>query len=78
MASILARSNCSQEELSFDTLEIADNFGISVPERTGYISSMSVTRLCHSMAIKMITIHNNRGITAIIILLTQLYLINSM
>jgi hypothetical protein len=45
MAAILARSKCSQEELSFDTLEMADNFGSSVQKRTGYNFPMSVPYL---------------------------------
>jgi hypothetical protein len=36
MVAILARGKGSQEELSFDTLEMADNFGFSIPERTDY------------------------------------------
>jgi hypothetical protein len=45
MAAILATCKCSQEELSFETLEMADNFGISVPERIGYTFPMSVLYL---------------------------------
>jgi hypothetical protein len=32
MAAILAMSNYSQEEISFETLEMADNSDVSVPE----------------------------------------------
>jgi hypothetical protein len=42
MAAILDMSKCSVEELSFDNLEMAENFGISEEERTGYTFSMSV------------------------------------
>jgi hypothetical protein len=31
MAAILTMCQCSSEELSFETLEMADNFSISVP-----------------------------------------------
>jgi hypothetical protein len=45
MAAILARSKCSVGEISFDNLEMADNFGLSVQERTGYTFPMSVSYL---------------------------------
>jgi hypothetical protein len=45
MAAILTMCQCSSEELSFETLEMADNFSISVPERTGYTFPVSVPYL---------------------------------